>query len=164
MATTDQSDEPMAAPRGSAEAPADREIVSTRVLEAPRERVFRAWIDPAHLARWWGPKGFTNTFHEFEPRPGGPWRFVMRGPDGVDHPNENVFLEVVEPERLVFRHLSPIHGFQVTATFEERGSRTKLTFHMLFDSAAECARVRGVVVDANEQNLDRLEAELARMA
>ena len=84
----------------------DCEIVSARTFAAPRERVFDAFRDPSHLARWWGPQGFSSTFEVFELRPGGAWRFVMRGPDGVDHPNESVFLAVEEPERIVFRHLS----------------------------------------------------------
>ena len=67
----------------------DREIVTTRLLDWPRERVFRAWTDPAHLARWWGPKGFTNTFHEFDLRPGGLWRFVMHGANGADYQNKS---------------------------------------------------------------------------
>ena len=61
-----------------------REIVSIRVFDFPRELVFNAWTDPEHLVHWWGPKGFTNTFHEFDLRPGGIWRFVMHGPDGRD--------------------------------------------------------------------------------
>jgi uncharacterized protein YndB with AHSA1/START domain len=65
----------------------DREIVTTRAIAAPPELVFKAWCDPAHLVHWWGPKGFTNTFHEFDPRPGGAWRFVMHGPDGASDPN-----------------------------------------------------------------------------
>lgn len=142
---------------------ADREIVTTRVFDTPRERLFRAWTDPDDLAHWWGPKGFTNTFQEFDPRPGGAWRFVMHGPDGVDYPNESVFVEVVEPERLVFRHLEPIHEFLATATFEDLGGgKTRLTWRMLFESAAECDRIRRYVGEANEQNLDRLEAQLAK--
>ncbi|HEX6985534.1 MAG TPA: SRPBCC family protein [Planctomycetaceae bacterium] len=139
----------------------DREIVSTRVFAAPRRRVFEAFSDPAQLARWWGPKGFTNTFHEFDLRPGGAWRFTMHGPDGIDYRNEKHFLEVASPERVVFRHQVPIHGFQMTMTFAERDGGTRLTWRMLFDSAEECAKVRAFVVDANEQNLDRLERHLA---
>ena len=61
----------------SAEVLSDRAFENSRVFDAPRERVFRAWTDPEHLKQWWGPKGFTNTFHEFDMRPGGHWRFVM---------------------------------------------------------------------------------------
>jgi uncharacterized protein YndB with AHSA1/START domain len=145
-------------------ASSDREIVTTRVFEVPRERLFRAWTDPEQLAEWWGPKGFTNTFQEFDLRPGGFWRFVMRGPNGVEHPNESVFLEIVEPERLVFRHLGPVHEFLATFTFEDLGGTTRLVWRMLFESVEECEKVKSFVFTANEQNLDRLEACLARAA
>src|SRR4051794_34340238 len=65
----------------------DREIVATRIFEAPRELVFTMWTDREHVAKWWGPRGFTNTIHEMDVRPGGTWRFVMHGPDGTDYPN-----------------------------------------------------------------------------
>ena len=147
----------------AAEALADRRIFSTRVLDAPRERVFRAWSEPDHLARWWGPKGFRNTFEEFDMRPGGVWRFVMHGPDGVAYKNKSVFVETVKPERIVFNHVVGPR-FQITATFDEQSGKTRLTFEMLFATADECARVMGYAIEANEQNFDRLEAELARMA
>jgi uncharacterized protein YndB with AHSA1/START domain len=148
--------------RRAAEPVSDREIVSTRVIDAPRERVFRAWTDPVHLARWWGPKGFTNTFEVFDLRPGGEWRFVMHGPDGVDYRNESVFVEIVEPERVVFRHeTGPI--FQMTISFVEEAGKTRITFQQLFDTAAACEKVKVYAVDANEENFDRLEVELARM-
>ncbi len=142
---------------------ADREIVTTRVLNAPRELVFKAWTDPDHLVHWWGPKGFTNTFHEFDLRPGGIWRFVMHGPDGVDYQNKSVFVEVVNPGRIVFDHVSGPR-FQVVVTFAEQAGKTKLTFRMRFESAAECEKVKAFAVEGNEQNFDRLEAQLAKMA
>jgi uncharacterized protein YndB with AHSA1/START domain len=148
---------------GSAEALSDREIVTTRVFDAPRELVFKAWTHPDHLAKWWGPKGFTNTFQEFDMRPGGVWRFIMHGPDGVDYKNKSVFVEVVKPERIVLQHVSGPR-FQVTATFTQQAGKTRLTFHMLFETAAECAKVKVYAVEANEQNFDRLEAQLATMA
>ncbi len=140
----------------------DREIVTTRIFNAPRELVFKAWTDPDHLARWWGPKGFTNTFHEFDLRPGGVWRFVMHGPDGTDYQNNNVFVEIVEPARIVFDHVTwPQH--RVTATFEEVDGKTRLAFRMVFRSAVDCDKVKGYAVEGLEQNLDRLEAELAKL-
>jgi uncharacterized protein YndB with AHSA1/START domain len=146
------------------QAPSDREIVSTRDFRAPRELVFKAFSDPTWLVHWWGPKGFTNTFQMFDMRPGGFWRFVMHGPDGVDYENESVFVEIVKPERIVFRHLRPVHEFQMTVTFVEQDGKTRLTWRMLFPSAAECDRAKMYVVDANEQNFDRLEAQLLKMA
>jgi uncharacterized protein YndB with AHSA1/START domain len=151
-------------PMSTAEALSGREIVSTRVLDAPRELVFRAFSEPDHLACWWGPKGFRNTFHEFDPRPGGFWRFTMHGPAGSDYENESVFVEIVRPERIVFRHLEPVHGFQMTILFAEQDGKTRLTWRMLFDSAAERDRVEAFVVPANEQNFDRLEEHLTQMA
>ncbi len=145
------------------EALAAREIITTRAVGAARERVFRAFADPGHLARWWGPKGFTNTFHEFDLRPGGTWRFVMHGPDGASYQNKSVFVEVVEPERIVLRHVSGPQ-FQLTIALVEQDGRTRITWRMLFESAAECDRIKRFAVEANEQNLDRLEAELAKMA
>ena len=138
-----------------------REILSERVFDAPRERVFRAFSDPDRLERWWGPAGFTNTIEEFDLRPGGAWRLVMHGPDGTDYRNESVFAAVAAPERVVFDHLEPVHGFRMTMTFAQEGARTRLTWRMLFDRAEEADRVRGLVAAANEQNFDRLAEVLA---
>lgn len=146
----------------SPESTPEREIVNSRVFDAPPERVFTAWTDPKHLAAWWGPKGFTNSFEEFDIRPGGHWRFVMHGPDGTNYKNHSVFVEIVDPERIVFDHVSG-HKFRVIATFAEQAGKTKLTFRMLFDTVAECERVKVFAVEANEQNFDRLAAELEKM-
>lgn len=135
-----------------------------RLLDAPRDLVFRLYSEPAHLAQCWGPKGFTNTFEEFDFRPGGRWRFVMHGPDGTNYPKDNVFEEIVKPERIAFRHPDAGHEFQMTILLEERGAKTQLTWRMLFDTAEHCEQVRGFVVPANEQNFDRIEAELAKMS
>ena len=149
--------------RPNADPISDREIVTTRVLNAPRELVFRACSDPHHLAQWWGPKGFTNTFQEFDMRPGGVWRFVMHGPDGVNYPNESTFVEVAKPERIVFKHVSGPQ-FEMTITLAEQAGKTKIGWRMRFESAAECERVKKFAVEANEQNLDRLETQLAKKA
>lgn len=141
----------------------DREIVSARTFAAPRERVYEAFRDPARLARWWGPHGFSNTFDVFDLRPGGRWRFVMHGPDGVDHPNESVFLEVEAPARIVFRHVSGEHPFEMTITLDAQGGGTRVTWRMRHDTAEHCARVKPIVARANEENLDRLAAELDRV-
>jgi uncharacterized protein YndB with AHSA1/START domain len=113
----------------------DREIVVTRVFDAPRALVFKAWTDPKHLAHWWGPNGFSITTYEMNFKPGGVWRFVMHGPDGRDYQNEQVYVEIVEPERLVYRHV-PHPQFQMTVTFADDGGKTKLTARMVFESAA----------------------------
>ncbi|TVX99767.1 SRPBCC domain-containing protein [Cohnella terricola] len=109
----------------------DNEVISSREFDFPRELVYRAWTTPDLLARWWGPRGFTNTFHECDIRPGGTWRFTMHGPNGADYPNESVFVEIVPHERVVIDHLSGPE-FRVNATFEDLGSRTKLVFRQCF--------------------------------
>jgi uncharacterized protein YndB with AHSA1/START domain len=138
----------------------DREIVSQRVFNFPRERVFGAWTDPKLLAQWWGPKGFRNTFQEFDLRPGGHWRFIMHGPDSKDYPNHSVFVEIVPNERIVFDHEAP--PFRVVATFAAQGDKTAVVFRMIFESAELCAKIKVFAVDANEENFDRLEALLTR--
>jgi uncharacterized protein YndB with AHSA1/START domain len=140
-----------------------REIVTQRVIDATREQVFRAFSEPKHLAQWWGPAGFSNTFDEFDFRPGGHWRFVMHGPDGADYQNHSIFDEVVAPERIVFRHLDSTHNFQMTILLSDQGGKTKLTWRMLHESVEKCDAVKSLVAEANEQNFDRLEAELTKM-
>jgi uncharacterized protein YndB with AHSA1/START domain len=137
----------------------DREIISTRVFDASREQLFLAWTDPAILALWWGPKGFTNTFHMFEPRPGGAWKFVMHGPDGTDYKNESIFREIEQPTRIVLDHISSPR-FRVVATFDAVADKTRLTFRMIFETDEMRDRVKGIVVEANEQNFDRLAEQL----
>lgn len=144
--------------------PPDPEVVSTRVFGAPRELVFRAFTDPDVLVRWWGPEGFTSTFEEFDPRPGGAWRLVMRGPDGTDHQMVKTFVEVAPPARIVLQHVDPTHGFRMTMTFADEAGRTRLTWRMRFESAEEAGRVRALVAVANEQNFDRLETQLGELA
>lgn len=141
----------------------DQEFLNQRLFDAPRKRVFRAFSDPNHLARWWGPKGFRNTFETFEFHAGGSWRIVMHGPDGKDYRNVSVFREIRVPERIVFEHVHG-HHFWMLITLEEKGPKTLLRWRQVFDTAAEVGRIAAVVGDANEQNLDRLEAELARIA
>ena len=140
------------------------EIVSARLFDAPRELVFRAFSDPIHLTRWWGPKGFKNTFHEFDFRSGGVWRFVMHGPEGAEYQMTKDFVEVAPPTLIVLRHEQPSHGFRMTMSFVEEGDKTRLTWRMRFDSKEEAERVRRPVTEANEQNFDRLAAHLATMA
>jgi len=148
---------------------ADRQIVITRVFDAPRELVFRAWTDPNHVAQWWGPTGFTNTVHEMDVRPGGIWRFVMHGPDGVDYPNRIVYSEVVEPERLAYSHGDDGEGdadtFQVEVTFDAQGGRTAITICMLFNSVAACDKVKAMgATEGLNSTLTRLDDYLPSMA
>lgn len=140
---------------------ADTDIVSTRLIDASREQLFEAVRDPAQLALWWGPDGFTNTFDEFDFRPGGAWRFTMHAPDGADYPNESEFVEIDPFTRIVFDHLRPMHWFRMTMSFVPENGKTRLTWQMRFESRAESDKFREFIVIANEQNLDRLDAHLA---
>jgi uncharacterized protein YndB with AHSA1/START domain/dihydrofolate reductase len=139
---------------------ADREFVHSRLIDAPRERLFRAFAQPAHLAQWWGPDGFSNTFETFDLRVGGQWRFVMHGPDGSNYPNEMVFRELVAPERVVLEHLGSKHHFFLAITFTEAKGKTLVGWRQVFDTAQEKEAIAQLVVPANEQNLNRLEIEV----
>jgi uncharacterized protein YndB with AHSA1/START domain len=147
----------------------EREIVFTRILHAPRELVFKAWTDPKHVAQWWGPNGFTNTISEMDVKPGGVWRFIMHGPDGVDYPNKIVYEEVVKPERLVYAHGGDEENdpgqFQVTVTLDDQGNKTQLTMRMLFVSKEERDKVvrEYGAVEGGNQTLNRLEEHLVKM-
>jgi uncharacterized protein YndB with AHSA1/START domain len=148
---------------------ADREIVISRVLEAPREQVWAAWTDPKQVVRWWGPRGFTTEIERMDVRPEGVWEHVMRGPDGTEYPNRSVFAEVVEPERISFSHGGGRKNernaeFDATWTFEALDPRrTKLTVHMVFPSTA--ARDHVVqeygALEGGVQTLERLAEHLA---
>ena len=118
-------------------------IVMRRTLDAPRDVVWEAFTDPRHVARWYGGRGFENPVCEMDVRPGGRWRHVMRTPDGVDHELEFVFLEVVKPERLVWRNADhgkrpkeDFHDNVMTVTLEEAGRRTRWTLVTAFRSIA----------------------------
>ena len=133
---------------------------NTRVFAASRQQVWKAFADPAQLAQWWGPAGFTNTFHEFSFEPGVLWKYTMHAPDGTGYYNESEFLELVPHERIVLRHWRPMHQFDLTMMLAEEAGGTRLTWTMVFEKEEEAERVRAFVPAANEQNLDRLEALL----
>jgi uncharacterized protein YndB with AHSA1/START domain len=141
----------------------DCEIVSSRIVTASQELVFKAWTDPDHLKNWWGPKGFTNTFNEFDLRPGGRWKFVMHAPEQGNFQNECEFFKIEKPREIAWIRISkPL--FNIVATFDkEADNQTKIVFRMVFETAEECAKLRPYVVDKNEENFDRLEAELVKM-
>lgn len=133
------------------------DIISTRLVDSSREKVFGAFADPGKLAKWWGPQGFTNTFVEFDFTPGGMWRFTMHAPDGSDYPNESEFAEITPPEKIVFIHHQPIHVFRMTMIFTEEEGKTRIVWQMRFETAAEAEKFRKFIIAANEQNFDRLE-------
>jgi len=141
----------------------DRELIITRMLNAPRELVWKVWTEPDHIKNWWGPTGFTNTIFKMEVKPGGEWDFIMHGPDGTDYKNHTIFREVVKPERLVFDHVSgPKH--HTVVTFEDQGEKTLLTWHMVFETAEQFRQVvEKFKADAGlKQNIVKLEAYLEK--
>lgn len=142
----------------------DREIAGSRVFDAPRDLVWKMWTDPEHVAQWYGPRGYRTTIHEMDVRPGGHWRFILHGPDGQDYQNHNVYLEVVEPERLVFDHVTgPL--FRATATFEDLGGdKTRVTMRSVFETAELRKRVAEEygAVEGMHQTLARLGEHLKR--
>lgn len=147
---------------------ADREIVTTRTVNAPRDLVWQVWTQPDHIAHWWGPNGFRTTTHEMTLKVGGIWRFMMHGPDGKDYPNLVVYREIVKPERLVYDHSedkpNPDISFLVTVTFEDVGHKTKVTLHSLFPTAAAREAVRKFGADEGAiQTLARMEEHLAKL-
>jgi len=137
------------------------EIVSTRVLPFPRREVYAAFADPARLALFWGPKGFTNTITAYDFRPKGAFLLTMHGPDGASYPNELEVVETALPERIVYDHIGPMHRFLLTITLVDLGPETALLWRMRFDDADEVARILPYVPQANEESFDRLEAHLS---
>ena len=112
---------------------AERELVVTRVIDTPRRLVFKAWTQPEHVARWWGPKGFTTVHCEMDIRVGGRYRCAMRSPNGTDYWKVGVYREIIEPERIVFTFAwedangKPGHELLTTVTLAEEGTKTRLT-------------------------------------
>jgi uncharacterized protein YndB with AHSA1/START domain len=142
---------------------AGTEFAIVRILDAPRTAVFDAWIDPAHLAQWWGARGFTAPVCELDPVPGGAWRVVMRSPDGAEYSLGGRYLDVSEPERLamtidragaaggIFVNLDPLDG------------RTKLAIRMRFATPAGRDAMAAIgLTDGWSQSLERLAILLAR--
>lgn len=135
-------------------------IHNERVISASPRQIFAAIEDPDRLAKWWGPAGFTNTFEQFEFKPGGKWVFMMHGPNGANYPNESVFREIQRDTKVVIHHVAePV--FTLTVTLAPRGEKTHLAWDQEFESPEVAAKLRSICAPANEQNLDRLESVLA---
>jgi uncharacterized protein YndB with AHSA1/START domain len=147
---------------------AEREITLTRVFDAPRAMVFRAWTDAAQLVQWWGPKGFTNPVCEFDARVGGTIRIHMRSPDGSIYPMNGEIREIIPPQRLVFTNNALdaaghaiIEGL-TTVTFAEEGGKTRLTLHTRGSAMTEQAvgYLKGMEMGWT-QSIDKLQAFIA---
>lgn len=150
-------------------ATADREIVISRVIDAPRKLVFEAFTEVRHLSRWWGPEGFTTTTRSFEFRVGGAWDFVMHGPDGTDYPEWITWTELAPPERIEFLHgesRDDPNSFESVLTFEPDGAATRIEMRTVFrtkeqrDEAVE----KYHAVEGGRQTLSNLAAYVTEIA
>jgi uncharacterized protein YndB with AHSA1/START domain len=161
MATTSNGGE-------ATHARADREIVISRVIGAPRELVFEAFTRVGHLSRWWGPEGFTTDTRSFEFHVGGEWDFVMHGPDGTDYQEWITWREIVPPERIALLHgesRDDPNAFESFLTFEPAGEQTRIEMRTVFptrelrDEAVE----KYHAVEGGEQTLRNLAAYVAEL-
>lgn len=139
------------------------EIISKRVFEATKELLYRAWAEPAHLKNWWGPNGFTNTFYEFDFSAGGKWRFTMHGPDGKGYENESEFEMIKECELIRLHHISKPEYRAEFRFLADGNSSSLLEWKMVFTEQKTYEALKDIVAEKNEENLDRLEAELEKM-
>lgn len=165
--TIDDQEETMAAST-TLTTPSDREILSERVFDAPRERVFATYTDPKLIPEWWGPRRMTTVVEEMDLRPGGKWRFLNRDTDGREHRFSGIYREVTPPERLVQTFEwdgKPGHVIVETVTFEDLGERTRVRTTSLFHTTEERD---GMLSSGMEQGLteshERFAELLARTA
>ena len=150
---------------------AERTVVITRIFDAPRALVFKAWTDPVHVAKWWGPKGFTNPVCEMDVRPGGALRIVMRAPDGAEYPMTGIFREIVPSERLVFTNLAIdqqgkvlLEGLTTVTFVDHAGRKTKLTVESRAVARVDYAtRMLEGMEEGWTQSIDRLGEHVIRM-
>jgi Uncharacterized conserved protein len=147
----------------------NRTIALTRIFDAPREIVWKAWTDPDGISNWWGPNGFTTTTRSMDLRPGGKWEHTMHGPDGVDYPNFTEYIEVDPPKRLVYRNsggegeLTEVN-FISTVEFRDVDGKTELGVRMEMASAAmfELVVQKYGAVEGLENTFSRLGEYLGR--
>jgi len=140
---------------------ADREVIITRILNAPREVVWEAWTNPKHIVNWWGPDGFTTTIEKMDFRVGGEWRYMMIGPDGTRYPNHMVYKEITPPSKLVSDHGDGERvWFEVSVTLQETGSSTLVTLRQLFPSKQSRDEVveKSGAIEGGKQHFAKLEA------
>jgi uncharacterized protein YndB with AHSA1/START domain len=133
---------------------------TSRAFSAPPEAVFAALSSPERLARWWGPDGFSNRFEDFEFKRGGVWKFTMLGPDGSSYPNESIFDSIVLNRLVVVKHVSQ-PNFTLSIKLEPTASGTTVTWEQAFESPEVATSIKHIVEPANEQNLNRWQAEVA---
>ena len=133
-----------------------KELRMNRIFKAPVNLMWEVWTSPDHIAKWWGPDGFTTTIHKMDFQEGGEWLLTLHGPDGTNYPNKSIFKEIIPNERIVSEHFNP--HFITTVIFESLGDETRVIWSMEFDTA----ELREIVIKAHKadqglkQNLDRL--------
>ena len=137
------------------------QLKTSRLIPAPAEEVFAAFSQPERLARWWGPTGFTNTFSLCEFKEGGRWTYLMHGPEGRNYPNESVFKEIKPMRRLIIEHVSK-PKYRLTVGLDSSAAGTVVSWSQEFENVKFEDRMRQFLLTANEQNLDRLSAEVLR--
>jgi uncharacterized protein YndB with AHSA1/START domain len=137
----------------------DAALKTERVISSTPEKIFASFGQPDKFARWWGPKGFTNTFEQFEFKPGGKWVFIMHGPNEADYANECVFREIVPYSKIVIEHVVE-PWFMLRVILTARADKTHLSWTQEFESPEMAASLSAICDPANEENLDRLEALL----
>lgn len=139
------------------------EIFSSRILNSPVEIVYQAFENPMHLKNWWGPKGFTNTFHEFDLKPNGNWKLTMHGPEKGNYENSAIFKTVIPNKLVSWKRISqPL--FDMEIAFEKLDdNNSEISFKMIFETVEECEKLRKFVVPNNEENFDRLEQVILNM-
>ena len=157
--------------RGTRAEPAtdDREIVISRVINAPRELVFEAFTEVRHLSQWWGPDGFTTTTREFEFRVGGAWDFVMHGPDGTDYQEWISWTEITPPERIAMLHgesSGDPNAFESVLTFAVEGAATRIEMRTVFRTKAQRdeAVEKYHAIEGGTQTLSNLAAYVSGIA
>lgn len=144
-------------------ATADREIVISRLIDAPRELVFEAFTEARHLSQWWGPQGFTITTSAFEFRVGGEWIFVMHGPDGTDFQEWISWTEIAPPERIALLHgesRGDPNAFTSVLTFTPDGAATRIEMRMVFPTRERRDEVveKYHAIEGGQQTLGKLAA------
>lgn len=141
----------------------DRELVITRVFDAPRPLVFEAMTRPEHVKRWYGLRDMTMTICEIDLRPGGRWRYVIRDSAGNDYGFSGVYREIVPPEKVISTEgyeAMPGHDYVVTMTLDERDGRTKMTSHLVYQCPEDrTGHIQSGMEPGMRETLDRL-AEL----
>jgi uncharacterized protein YndB with AHSA1/START domain len=143
---------------------ADREIIASRVIDAPQDLVFAAFTERQHVESWWMPAG--STTHEWDGKPGGTWSYSMPAPDGNTYPFKITFVEIEKPTKLVYDYGTDgdPNPVRTNVTFENEGGKTKVTLHLVFATVAALneAKSYGAVGGAN-QSLKDLESYVTKL-